>query len=68
MTLGCGYPQGPFQLLEAAGPAAVVAGLESMHAAYGDSSFPPPPLLAEYAATGVAICGGSQPAGAAHAR
>ncbi len=68
MTLGCGYPQGPFQLLEAAGAAAVVAGLESMHAAYGDSSFPPPPLLAEYAATGVAICGGSQPAGAAHAR
>jgi 3-hydroxybutyryl-CoA dehydrogenase len=55
MTLGCGYPQGPFQMLNSAGAAAVVAGLESMHAAYGDSSFAPPTLLAEHAVTGIAF-------------
>ena len=55
MTLGCGYPQGPFQLIDSAGAASVLAGLESMHAAYGDPSFAPPPLLAEHAATGIAF-------------
>ena len=35
MTLGCGYPQGPFQLLDAAGPADVLAGLRAMYLAYG---------------------------------
>jgi 3-hydroxybutyryl-CoA dehydrogenase len=67
MTLGCGYPQGPFQLLDSAGAAAVLAGLESMHTAYGDSSFAPPPLLAEHAATGVAFCASSEPVGAGSA-
>jgi 3-hydroxybutyryl-CoA dehydrogenase len=62
MTLGCGYSQGPFQLLDAAGPAAVVAGLESMHAAYGDPSFAPPTLLAEHAVTGIAFGLNGQPA------
>ncbi len=50
MTLGCGYPQGPFQLLDAAGPATVLAGLQAMHDAYGDPAFAPPPLMAEHAA------------------
>jgi 3-hydroxybutyryl-CoA dehydrogenase len=56
MTLGCGYPSGPFELLAKAGPQAVLDGLRAMHAAYGDPSFAPPPLLAEQlaAATGVA--------------
>jgi 3-hydroxybutyryl-CoA dehydrogenase len=49
MTLGCGYPQGPFELLAAAGAPAVLAGLRAMHAAYGGAEFAPPPLLAEQA-------------------
>ena len=53
MMLGCGYPHGPFQLLDAAGPAAVLAGLRAMHEAYGYPSFAPPPLLAEHAAAGI---------------
>ena len=53
MVLGCGYPQGPFQLLDAAGAAVVLAGLEAMHSAYGYPSFAPPPLLAEHAAAGI---------------
>jgi 3-hydroxybutyryl-CoA dehydrogenase len=67
MTLGCGYPQGPFQLLDAAGAAAVLAGLESMHAAYGYSSYAPPPLLAEHATTGIPFDASSEPAGASSA-
>jgi 3-hydroxybutyryl-CoA dehydrogenase len=62
MTLGCGYAQGPFQLLDSAGAAAVLAGLESMHAGSGDSSFAPPTLLAEHAVTGIAFGGSGQPA------
>jgi 3-hydroxybutyryl-CoA dehydrogenase len=53
MVLGCGYPQGPFQLLDAAGAAAVLAGLQAMYSAYGYPSFAPPPLLAEHAAAGI---------------
>jgi 3-hydroxybutyryl-CoA dehydrogenase len=67
MTLGCGYPQGPFQLLDSAGAAAVLAALESMHAAYGDSSFVPPILLAEHAVAGTAFRVSGQPAGAGSA-
>jgi len=67
MTLGCGYPHGPFQLLDSVGPAAVLASLESMHTAYGDSSFAPPPLLAEHAAAGIAFGAGSEPVGAGSA-
>ena len=52
MMLGCGYPRGPFQMLDAAGPAYVVGVLEAMHAATGDPAFTPVPLLAEYAAAG----------------
>jgi 3-hydroxybutyryl-CoA dehydrogenase len=59
MTLGCGYPQGPFQLLDAAGPAAVLAGLEAMYDAYGYPAFAPPPLLAEHAAAGIPFGGPS---------
>jgi 3-hydroxybutyryl-CoA dehydrogenase len=67
MTLGCGYPEGPFQLLEATGAAAVLAGLESMRAAYGHSSFAPPPLLAEHVTTGIPLGASSEPAGAGSA-
>ena len=50
MMLGCGYPRGPLQMLDEAGPANVVSVLEAMHAATGDPAFTPVPLLAEYAA------------------
>jgi 3-hydroxybutyryl-CoA dehydrogenase len=53
MVLGCGYPMGPFQLIDAAGPAVVLAGLRAMYDAYGYPSFAPPPLLAEHAAAGI---------------
>jgi 3-hydroxybutyryl-CoA dehydrogenase len=53
MVLGCGYPRGPLHLLDAAGPAVVLAGLRAMHTAYGYPSFAPPPLLAEHAAAGI---------------
>ena len=52
MMLGCGYPRGPLQMLDAAGPANVTAVLEAMHEATGDPAFTPVPLLAEYATAG----------------
>ncbi len=52
MMLGCGYPRGPFQMLDEAGAANVVSVLEAMHAATGDPAFTPVPLLAEYATAG----------------
>ena len=53
MMLGCGYPRGPLQMLDDAGPARVVGVLEAMHAATGDQAFTPVPLLAEYATAGI---------------
>ncbi len=55
MTLGCGYPRGPLQLLDAAGPARALAVLTRMHERYGDPAFAPAPLLAEHAAAGLAF-------------
>jgi len=57
MMLGCGYPQGPFQLLDAAGATDVLVGLRAMYLAYGFPSFAPPPLLAEHAAAGIDFAG-----------
>ena len=53
MTLGCGYPRGPLELLDEAGPATALAVLQAMHRAYGDPAFAPPPLLSDYAAAGL---------------
>ncbi|MGB6455626.1 MAG: 3-hydroxyacyl-CoA dehydrogenase NAD-binding domain-containing protein, partial [Streptosporangiaceae bacterium] len=53
MTLGCGYPRGPFELIDAAGAADVLAGLRAMYIAYGYPALAPPPLLAEHAAAGI---------------
>ena len=53
MMLGCGYPRGPLQMLDEAGPAHVVSVLEAMHAATGDRAFAPVPMLAEYATAGI---------------
>ena len=52
MMLGCGYPRGPFQMLDDVGPAHAVTILEAMHAATGDPAYTPVPLLAEYATAG----------------
>ena len=52
MMLGCGYPRGPLQMLDDAGPANVVDVLDAMHAATGDPAYTPVPLLAEYATAG----------------
>ena len=57
MMLGCGYPRGPFQMLDDAGPAYVVGVLEAMHASTGDPAFTPVPLLAEYATAGTRFRG-----------
>jgi 3-hydroxybutyryl-CoA dehydrogenase len=57
MTLGCGYPHGPFDLLDKAGPQVVLAGLRAMYAAYGDPQFAPPPLLAEHAGAALGFAG-----------
>jgi 3-hydroxybutyryl-CoA dehydrogenase len=53
MTLGCGYPKGPLELLDEAGPERAQAVLSAMYDAYGDPAFAPPPLLAEHAAAGL---------------
>ncbi|MBO0837349.1 MAG: hypothetical protein J2P28_17840, partial [Actinobacteria bacterium] len=53
MTLGCGYPRGPLQLIDAIGAAEVLAGLRAMYLAYGFPGFAPPPLLAERAGAGI---------------
>ena len=53
MTLGCGYPRGPFELIDDAGAADVLAGLKEMYLAYGYPALAPPPLLAEHAAAGI---------------
>jgi 3-hydroxybutyryl-CoA dehydrogenase len=53
MMLGCGYPRGPFQLLDAADPSIVLAGLRAMQEAYGFPLLAPPMLLAEHAAAGI---------------
>jgi 3-hydroxybutyryl-CoA dehydrogenase len=53
MTLGCGYPRGPMQMLDDIGPAVVLPVLQAMHQAYGNPAFAPVPLLAEYAAADI---------------
>lgn len=57
MTLGCGYPKGPFQLLAEWGPARIEGVLRAMHLATGDAAAAPLPLLAEYVAAGMPRAG-----------
>jgi 3-hydroxybutyryl-CoA dehydrogenase len=57
MTLGCGYPRGPLELLDQVGPATALAVLQAMHLVYGDPALAPPPLLAEHAAAGLSFRG-----------
>ena len=60
MMLGCGYPRGPFRMLDEAGAANVVSVLDAMHAATGDPAFTPVPLLAEYATAGSRFLAGAE--------
>lgn len=60
MTLGCGYPRGPLQLIDAIGAADVLAGLASMYVTYGYPWLAPPPLLAEHAAAGISFASGGR--------
>ena len=55
MTLGCGYPRGPLQLLDQAGLGYVLTVLTQMYRRYGDPAFAPAPLLPEHAAAGLAF-------------
>jgi 3-hydroxybutyryl-CoA dehydrogenase len=57
MTLGCGYPKGPLELLDEAGPARALAVLSAMYDAYGNPAFAPPPLLADRAAADLSFRG-----------
>jgi 3-hydroxybutyryl-CoA dehydrogenase len=57
MTLGCGYPRGPLELADQAGPGNVLDILQAMHLAYGDPAYAAPPLLAEHAAAGLPLRG-----------
>jgi 3-hydroxybutyryl-CoA dehydrogenase len=52
MTLGCGYPAGPFATLDAIGLPAVVETLERLYEETREPSFAPPPLLVQLAFAG----------------
>lgn len=45
MRLGCGYPAGPFEMLESIGLRHVRDGLRALYAEYREPSFAPAPLL-----------------------
>jgi 3-hydroxybutyryl-CoA dehydrogenase len=54
MRLGCGYPAGPFEMLETIGPAVVRDGLRALYAEYREPAFAPSPLLDELVNAGAA--------------
>ncbi|MBG0813004.1 3-hydroxyacyl-CoA dehydrogenase family protein [Planomonospora sp. ID82291] len=53
MRLGCGYPAGPFEMLDRLGLEAVRDGLRALYAEYRDPSFTPAPLLDRLVTAGV---------------
>jgi 3-hydroxybutyryl-CoA dehydrogenase len=57
MTLGCGYPRGPLELLDQVGAATAEAVLRAMQLVYGDPALAPPPLLADHATAGLRFRG-----------
>jgi 3-hydroxybutyryl-CoA dehydrogenase len=61
MTLGCGYPEGPFAMLAVVGPDDVRAGLLHLAAATHLPSLAPSPLLDDLAAFGPGPGGIGQP-------
>jgi 3-hydroxybutyryl-CoA dehydrogenase len=52
MTGGCGYPMGPFALLDLVGLDTAVAILEALHAETAEPSYAPAPLLRRLVAAG----------------
>ncbi|MFI7126609.1 3-hydroxybutyryl-CoA dehydrogenase [Nonomuraea sp. NPDC050153] len=53
MRLGCGYPAGPFEMLESLGLARVRDGLRALYAEYREPAFAPAPLLDQLVTAGV---------------
>ncbi|MEV8637070.1 3-hydroxybutyryl-CoA dehydrogenase [Streptosporangium sp. NPDC051023] len=53
MKLGCGYPAGPFEMLDALGLETVRDGLRALYAEYRDPAFAPAPLLDQLVTAGV---------------
>ncbi|MGW6497289.1 3-hydroxyacyl-CoA dehydrogenase NAD-binding domain-containing protein [Nonomuraea angiospora] len=53
MRLGCGYPAGPFEMLESLGLAKVRDGLRALYAEYREPAFAPAPLLDQLVTAGV---------------
>ena len=45
MKLGCGYPMGPFQLMDIVGLDVTLAIIETLHSEFREPSFAPAPLL-----------------------
>jgi 3-hydroxybutyryl-CoA dehydrogenase len=52
MKGGCGFPMGPFALLDLVGLDTSVAILDALHAAFDDANFSPVPLLRQMVAEG----------------
>ncbi|GAB2920326.1 3-hydroxyacyl-CoA dehydrogenase family protein [Nonomuraea fastidiosa] len=52
MRLGCGYPAGPFETLEAMGLERVRDGLRALYAEYREPAFAPAPLLDQLVVAG----------------
>ncbi|NRQ32920.1 3-hydroxybutyryl-CoA dehydrogenase [Nonomuraea sp. NN258] len=53
MRLGCGYPAGPFEMLETLGLARVRDGLRALYAEYREPAFAPAPLLDQLVTAGL---------------
>jgi 3-hydroxybutyryl-CoA dehydrogenase len=52
MKLGCGYPVGPFELLDSIGPEVVLAGLRALHRETPEPGLAPAPLLEQLVTAG----------------
>lgn len=52
MKLGCGYPMGPFELMDIVGLDVSLAIIETLHDAFKESSFEPAPLLKHMVSAG----------------
>lgn len=57
MTAGCGYPKGPFAMIDEIGADEVTGGLARMHGETGEPALAPSPLLVEHALAGVPFLG-----------
>jgi 3-hydroxybutyryl-CoA dehydrogenase len=52
MKLGCGYPVGPFELLDSIGPETVLSGLRALHRETPEPGLAPAPLLEQLVTAG----------------